>query len=57
MRSHSWPRRVYVEGLGVSDGVYADLQTIVNSSYFTIPDYVANLAGKVISGNPANAWY
>jgi hypothetical protein len=42
----------------VSSTEYADLRTIVaNPTILNIPDYVGNLAGKVVNGDPANARY
>jgi hypothetical protein len=52
-----------LRSVGSDDGVvdaaeFGDLQTILNqASLLGIPDYVRVLAGDVVGGNPANAYY
>lgn len=43
---------------GVSSNKYNDLRTLLsNAGYLHMPDYVANLANKVVNSDPANATY
>jgi hypothetical protein len=47
-----------VENGGVTAAEFGDLRTLVtNAGYLHMPDYVHNLANKVVSGDPANAHY
>jgi hypothetical protein len=47
-----------VENQGsVSAADFADLQTLVATPSYVMPDYVRDLANKVVNGNPANAYY